>query len=129
MLKYRKVDSDNLSDQFGFTKKSFEDAGELWKKVQDIIVDDMKSAMKPHKSEDGKEGIEYDARQSMEIFFKHFNTQELQDIALIQLVMRDLGNKGEHVAMEMAKEAMKGMMERLSKGNTEDIDVDFEDLL
>lgn len=127
MLKYRKVDSNNLSDQFGFTKESFESAGELWIKVQNIIVADMKSAMKPHTSEDGKEGIQYDARQSMEIFFNHFNTQELQDIALVQLIMRDLGEKGENVAMEMAKEAMQGMMERLTKGNTEDID--FEDLL
>ena len=121
MLNFRRIDGDKLSDQFGMDTNTFEDAAKMWGKVQDMINKGMEKAMKPKEG-----GIEYDARESMELFFKYFNTQELQDIALVQFLMKDLSDRGEHTAMKLAKERMLEMMKGMSNS---DKDVDLEDLL
>ena len=121
MLKFKRIDGDKLSDQFGMDTNTFEDAARLWGKVQGIINEDMEKAMKPKEG-----GVEFDARESMELFFKYFNTQELQDIALVQFLMKDLTDRGEHTAMKLAKEHMLEMIKGMSNG---DKDVDLEDLI
>ena len=125
MLKFKRIDGDKLSDQFGMDTDTFEDAAKLWGKVQGMINEGMEKAMKPKEG-----GVEYDARESMELFFKYFNTQELQDIALVQFLMKDLSDRGEHTAMKLAKEQVLEMMKGMGK-DSDDVskDVDLEDLL
>lgn len=126
--------SEKLSDQFGMSEERFETASKLWGKVQDLINSQIEEALT-----DEGDGIAYDATVSMKIFFEHFNTQELQDVALVQFLMRDLSERAEHSAMNGTKTDIKAMLEELRKkidgeDNTpqdegKSDDVDFEELL
>ena len=132
MLKYSPIDSEKLSDQFGIEEKAFEKAADKWIEVQKAIDRTIKEGMEKH-----EDGIMFDARKSMVEVFGIFDTQELQDILLIQLVMKDIQSRGhEHVQGAMLK-AMKGdiadvikdMLMKGEKGDNNDEDTDFEELL
>lgn len=134
MLRYKKVESDKLSDQFNIDEDFFEETADKWMEAQRGINKTCTEGMKAH-----EEGMEFDARTAMEGLFNIFNTQKSQDILLLQLVMKEIQERGHHAAAKMMDEdggmtdIGKMMKELLSeklkeKGNDND-EVDFEELL
>jgi hypothetical protein len=130
MLKYNKKETDKLSDQFEINEDNFEDAARLWSKVQDKINEKIESSIR---AED--DGVAFDARDGMEIFFKHFNTQELQNIALIQFIMRDLQDRAKTIIYGDSKGKIKELLSKLMKerfgdnGEDKDNKDSFDDVL
>lgn len=127
----RKEGSDVLSELFGIDKDRYEEVCDLWDKVQKEIGDNIKGAFsKPSGEYEGEMGVMFDASVPLEIFFKHFNTQELQDIALVRLLVADISDRVEHVVKRSAMEMMKEMFEKgLSDDTDDDEDVDFEEII
>jgi nitrate reductase assembly molybdenum cofactor insertion protein NarJ len=125
MIKFnRDLKTDKLSEQFGIPAEKFEGVAEKWKETFDKIDSEIENMM----TEVNDEGVEFDASRAMDIFCKAFDTQELQDIAIIQLLMRDVSRRAERaIKRKMLNESMARMFEEMKKGKSED--TDFEELL
>lgn len=91
MLKVKEnKDSDLLSDQFeGISEEAFEKAKELLDSFQEELDAHLKSDAKgigERMMESGKDVEGQDLTGAFKFVEKHFNTQELQNILLIQLL-------------------------------------------
>lgn len=131
MLKFNRTpDSDKLSDQFGIPEDRFNAIADRWKECFDEIDAAIEKSVNINPEE---EGVEFDATIPMEIFFKHFNTQELQDIAMVQFVMRDCNRRANQAIGEVLRKQFGQMMEEFAKAAEEGRDNDKggfeEDLL
>lgn len=108
MLKFKRVKgSDKLADQFGMDEKAFEQVGGLWKEVFDAIDDLITGQVKASLNAD-EDGFEFDATAAFDIFFEKFNTEELQNIALIQLLMNDVNRRAGRAIKNAMKEHVFG---------------------
>lgn len=131
MIKFnRTLKTDKLSEQFGIPAEVFEGLAEKWKETFDKIDSELENMM----TEETEDSVGFDASRAMDIFCSTFDTQELQDIALIQLLMRDVSRRAERaVRKKMLDASMARMLEDMRKGmedadeSTED--TDFEELL
>lgn len=126
MLKFNRIKgSDKLAEQFGMNEKTVEQTAELWKETFDEIdrVVEQQINVDPE-----AEGVEFDATVVMEAFFKKFNTQELQDIALMQFLIQDANRRAKSAIAGAMRERFGKMMEELAKAAEAEDDFD-EDLL
>lgn len=98
------IESGHLNDHFGISKEDFEAVAPVWNKTQDEINAHLTECFsEPSGEYEGRDGVMFDAAPVLDIFFKHFNTQELQDAALIQLLSKDIQNRAEHHVHMSAK--------------------------
>lgn len=111
MVEFKRSDSDKLSENFGIPAEEFEAVAEVWDACQDEMNKALKDGFsKPTGEYEGADGVMFDSTTLLKIFFKHFNTQELQDAALIQFLGRDIEERAENHVRNMAREAFVSMM-------------------
>jgi len=102
----------------------------VWAKTQDKVNAVIRKQVE---AVEGEEDPDFDATEALAIFFGAFNTQELQDAALLQFVIRDIQERTSHIAHSPAKdEAMelllKGLADKLGEDEPQSQDAG-EDIL
>jgi len=119
MLKLNKdYKGNDLEKQFDLGNVG--DTPQLWSDVQDEVN---KAVMAQVDDAEGQEDPDFDATECLDIFFKHFKTQQLQDQALLQFVVRDIQERVKHYAnMPERKKLMSLIKDKLSQ-NFDDADI------
>lgn len=117
----RNSDSTKLSDQFvGVDTEKYEASAEIWDKCQEEMNSAIESALKEIEG-----GASFDTTILLEILFKYFNTQELQEILLIQLAVQDVNGRAErHIKMKLLKENFLGKLLGELSGDDEEDEID-----
>lgn len=136
MVKFKRRDSDKLSENFGIPAHEFEALASVWEEAQEAINRVIKEGFsKPHGQYEGRDGIMFDATKALETFFKHFDTQEKQDCALIQFVSMDIQQRAESAVRYAAREQFERMLKGMTGGvqdelsGSSDADEDIDDIL
>jgi hypothetical protein len=115
MLKLNKdYKGHDLEQQFNL---NFDDSvPELWSETQDKVNAVVRKQVEEHK-EAGTEDPDFDATEALSVFFGAFNTQELQDAALLQFVIRDIQERTTHIAHSPDRDELRDMLlQSLSEG-------------
>lgn len=127
----RNESSDHLAEQFGIEAAEFEKAAELWEQAQKKIIAVLENSLDPQEG-----GFEFDATEGFKAFLSVFDTQELQDIALVQFIMQDLADRAKSFAFEKAKDKFTDMLKGLGEAIEEEHraddgaeDADYEEIL
>lgn len=112
-----------LADIFGLDRERVVNLSKIWiacqRELQDVIESSVERDFK-----EGQEG--FDARETLAVFFKHFSTQELQDIALMQYLMQDIVDRTQIHANAISKKDVNVLLNTL-RGLIEDVDPSEEE--
>ena len=106
----------------------------IWEAAQDEMNKSLTDSFdKPRGEHEDVEGVMFDATKLLEIFFKHFNTQELQDCALIQFVSMDIQSRAESHVRQSGRSAMEELMKEMKAKIEKDLGIDeaegFDEIL
>jgi len=108
MLKLNKeIKTNDLEKQFGIEFN--EDAPQKWSDVQDKLNKEIRKQIDEH-TKAGTEDPDFDATDALAIFFAAFNTQKLQDSALLQFIIRDIQERVKHIANSPKRDELERLL-------------------
>ena len=101
MLNYKSQNTDSIGADFGFTDEQMKDCGS---KMQKFFEEFSKTIYEDSKNE---VDIKETARKFYNEFTKEFNTQELQDLFLIQAISNFFGDAMSNLRQEQLRAILR----------------------